>query len=230
MKKVALLILVLAGIFSMYACTEGGENNVPVLRVENFYSSTTYSSFARLQVNRVHDELYAKDSKLFIKYLLVECTVLEDYYDRLEAGQVIQVPIMLKVTVRDGVSMQLKSGYLDTEVMKEFLENHPQFIARLARIYEANYLYSVEAGAYVWVEELSVSVSVDQLQLIPLSEEAVDFTALDLLLENAQALNSLRRYIKGYDQVVAQGMPADTVGENLRSLYQYQLEAGKIIG
>ncbi|MFA5562374.1 MAG: hypothetical protein WDA00_07030 [Eubacteriales bacterium] len=230
MKKVALLILVLAGIFSMYACTEGGENNVPVLRVENFYSSTTYSSFARLQVNRVHDELYANDSKLFIKYLLVECTVLEDYYDRLEAGQVIQVPIMLGVDAHDDDSIQVKHKCLDADVVKEFLENHPQFIARLARIYEANYLYSVEAGAYVWVEELSVSISLGHLQLIPLSEDAVDFTALDLLLENAQALNSLRRYIKGYDQVVAQGMPADTVGENLRSLYQYQLEAGKIIG
>lgn len=200
MKKI-LTLFMLAFCLMLFACKEKEEiidKKYLDVSIEEVYEKKWKCSFAQLEVIDINDNKYkhTNDDET-IEYIKVKCKVIEDFYDSLLNGRVIDLLIDI-------------SEYKSVEAIKEVLLNQDYIIAYFSSLEEDYKVYD-EAT----LEELALSKTYrtcldSVVSIIPIKDNKVDLKAIGKVRKQNSAFP--------YQDYISDNMSLEDVKQNLRDL------------
>ena len=175
--------------------------------------------FANVKVLKIEESLYVNKENVDRKYLVVKCEVVEDFYNVLENKQIVYIPFKLYDANFDINSLKewlltLESLCVYSSIDNSYGELDFSF---------TNNLISEKDGKSLKVNIPIESTSFDIHNTIPLFEGKVDVDTIRNL-SDGHFCGSWLLHLFVDNQYIKQGMDKDTLFENLRSLYNDQLE------
>ncbi len=200
MKKI-LTLFMLAFCLMLFACKEKEESidkKYLDVSIEEVYEKKMRRSFAQLEVIDISDNKYkhTNDDET-IEYIKVKCKVIEDFYDSLLNGRVIDLLIDI-------------SEYKSVEAIKEVLLNQDYIIAYFTLLFEDRYKVYDEAT----LEELALSKTYrtcldSVVSIIPIKDNKVDLKAIGKVRKQNSAFP--------YQDYIRNNMSLEDVKQNLRT-------------
>ncbi len=200
MKKI-LTLFMLAFCLMLFACKEKEESidkKYLDVSIEEVYEKKWKCSFAQLEVIDISDNKYkhTNDDET-IEYIKVKCKVIEDFYDSLLNGRVIDLLIDI-------------SEYKSVEAIKEVLLNQDYIIAYFTLLFEDRYKVYDE----VTIEELALSKTYrtcldSVVSIIPIKDNKVDLKAIGKVRKQNSAFP--------YQDYISDNMSLEDVKQNLRT-------------
>ena len=200
MKKI-LTLFMLAFCLMLFACKEKEESidkKYLDVSIEEVYEKKWKCSFAQLEVIDINDNKYkhTNDDET-IEYIKVKCKVIEDFYDSLLNGRVIDLLIDI-------------NEYKSVEAIKEVLLNQDYIIAYFSSLEEDYKVYD-EAT----LEELALSKTYrtcldSVVSIIPIKDNKVDLKAIGKVRKQNSAFP--------YQDYIRNNMSLEDVKQNLRDL------------
>lgn len=200
MKKI-LTLFMLAFCLMLFACKEKEESidkKYLDVSIEEVYEKKWKCSFAQLEVIDINDNKYkhTNDDET-IEYIKVKCKVIEDFYDSLLNGRVIDLLIDI-------------NEYKSVEAIKEVLLNQDYIIAYFSSLEEDYKVYD-EAT----LEELALSKAyrtcLDSVaSIIPIKDNKVDLKSISKVRKQNSAFP--------YQDYISDNMSLEDVKQNLRDL------------
>lgn len=180
----------------------------PIPSVYEMYHNSPESVFAILKLDQVEDAFYNRIPGSFdTLYLILECTVEEDYFHKLESGTKIHLPLCLTEYKKD--------PYSDLEPLKTMLGETERLLVYTAQAQpnrELEFRHTVTKESFTW-EGIQPIYNTSLMELIPIRDDKVDFTSLFELFEEASLY-----YHVDYTKYIDDGMPLETLKENLKEL------------
>ncbi len=199
MKKI-LTLFMLAFCLMLFACKEKEESidkKYLDVSIEEVYEKKWKCSFAQLEVIDINDNKYkhTNDDET-IEYIKVKCKVIEDFYDSLLNGRVIDLLIDI-------------NEYKSVEAIKEVLLNQDYIIAYFSSLEEDYKVYD-EAT----LEELALSKTYrtcldSVVSIIPIKDNKVDLKAIGKVRKQNSAFP--------YQDYIRNNMSLEDVKQNLRT-------------
>lgn len=173
------------------------------------YSNDQGTFLAVLKVDRVDEAVYHSvhwGPETDCPYLVLECTVEEDYFHKLESGTKIHLPI-------DLYTFDQNDPYYDAEEVRALLGETDRLLVYSLQCIGAQPGYkNTETGETFEWEGIYMTFLPD-LDLIPIRDDKVDLASLfDLIGEKDLAEH------KDYTKYIDDGMPLETLKENLKEL------------
>ena len=201
MKKI-LTLFMLAFCLMLFACKEKEESidkKYLDVSIEEVYEKKWKCSFAQLEVIDINDNKYkhTNDDET-IEYIKVKCKIIEDFYDSLLNGRVIDLLIDI-------------SEYKSVEAIKEVLLNQDYIIVYFTLLFEDRYKVYDEAT----LEELALSKTYrtcldSVVSIIPIKDNKVDLKAIGKVRKQNSAFP--------YQDYISDNMSLEDVKQNLRDL------------
>ena len=200
-------------------------------------------SFANLTVKSVHSELYYAEvgttenglgwwhqTNTTSHYIVLECTVEEDFYGRIESGTTVYLPIELDSTtyeirhdwespVKDKDPDEVRQvSYYEELAIREFFCEGQRYIACF-REEDAPRLKSSQTDEQCDFSHLALNIFLPSYELIPISESKVDFSGLySFLSDQGYRCCEYSERCEDYTDYIYNGMTIEDVSENLRAL------------
>lgn len=196
-------------------------------------------SFANLTVNSVMSDLFYSQSATqeaglgwshltvtTSHYVVLECIVEEDFYERIDEGTIVYLPIMLDFTtydfhqddepVKDEVPDETYQEFVFEESsIREFFCEGQRFIACF-REEGAPRLKLSQTDEQYDFSHLTIDILLDDL--IPISESKVNFSGLYQFLSNqGYRYSDYSERCEDYTDYITNGMTIEEVSENLRA-------------
>lgn len=170
--------------------------------VERLYMRGESNVFLKLKVNRIYDGLYTGgeySDELYsgVTCVLLECSVVEDYYNLLSNDEIVTIPIYL-------------STFYNEEDIKAFVSKCDYLC-----VYGSTICAPILSGEGEEVEVTNpISVtSLDNYSVVPIINGKVDLDALDSLLSGSTYLKHNR--IEHFDQMIVNGMNEEELAESI---------------
>lgn len=207
--------------------------SVDIYTVYGYYADQA-SGFVNAKVLEVDKSLYLEyleHNGKYDTYCIVKCEVIEDFYNALDEGSIIYIPF--QINSGDELNFELQTltewfykqdslcVYLhiaSTSSSLSFYKSSFQLISK-----NTNEVFNVDIPIY--------GVHLGYNNLIPIYSGKVDFDIINsITLDTPYDLPYVNRKGKHYyrhdyyEEYIQPGMEADVLFENLRRLYQKQLE------
>lgn len=176
--------------------------------VAEWYNLTEYSSVVSVEKIRVLGTYHVKVSGGNFECLVLECRVLSDFYDKIQDGAIIFVPIPIETT---------KEATLD------LINSYDHFVFYIERLYD-------EADATTMDQTTSVLNCVSSYTrmsmhtVLPIQNDVLSTDGIYTLLDDASVSYLPIDEIKGYKNLITNGMNLDTIETHFRYL-KTELEA-----
>ncbi len=208
-------------------------NRLPPLEI--VYPLRENSSFVLVELQSIGETLSFEPSDNNYNCIMVECKVVEDFYKNLSKDMIINVPIRLPLLdvnyetkkqnrmQEDSTTQNLNEiKQISEDKVKQFLIGYKYAIIFIHNLQESNSFYNSK-GERVKIEMVSNIVTMDNY-FIPLENNIVSVGKVEnFYLENNCVYSFPSKYIYGYTSFVYDGMPQETFEENIRTLYQRQI-------
>jgi len=183
--------------------------------IGNFYQKSG-SAFAKLKIDGFHEDIY----KLYeSSAILVECTVIEDYYDQINPGEKVHFPMVfsnnhtLEKKTDDEIIAEIKSGLLEADYL----------LAYFITVYsEDTTVWNETKGKAEHFSDYTIPIyySYDYYNYYPINDGALDVEYIDRFCDNYIKLgykHSPFAY-SGTDKYLWHGMSEEEIATNLRKL------------
>ncbi len=223
------------------------------MKLEYWHFDST--SFAKLKIDEIVDEnLYESAPPICHRVILLKCTVLEDYYDTLESGTQIVLPIRVPTDqdkgdflakYREKVSTEGvvewdeltdtdwkgEGVYVDVQAVMDFFAEYDTIFAYFRGPYfdaplrpKLREYYSDVTGKTT-ERDYTKPIDMNSDEIFLTLGGKVDFRSIDSFLEK---WNVFHRYNNACDfyEYVWDGMDVDTFTENIKRLKEEILEQG----
>ncbi len=184
----------------------------------DYYDSTEYSSFIKLQVNTVYDELYGDSKSAF--YILLEGVVVEDYYNKIPKNTLVTIPIVLNCQILS--DDKYISSLYDTNAVKNFLqESEYLFVYLYAGMNDSKHIWSPSEEILKEIDSLSCSCVLSNYDILPINEGKLTINSLDMFLENSKATYFPHNLIRGFDTIIYENREETAFIKDIEEMYAY---------
>lgn len=180
--------------------------------ITSMYDLNEYSSMIKVEVNSVLGKYSLGLGEPTV--LLVEFSVIEDYYEKISPSSTITVPIAM-----DGTGITNETMLTDIQVL---LNDADEFILYIDRLYDKQSVYYEDGSKVDMSNVASLNLMIFNT-IIPIENEIVDVSTVYELLDEYEISHYSPEKINGYLSFVADGMPIDTLEHNIKMLYQWHL-------
>ncbi len=226
MKKTIKLLLLTIAVISLLAMTgcafnfNNQEFVDPAPRIEDFFKPNGDSSFAKLKIESVNEQLYisAKNNPHASSFILLDAEVEEDIYGYIKKGSKIRVPVVIPVDVDAGENAADKR-----EAYVNFLSGYEYLIAyiwrdetSIAPIYKADSLEEVSFDNMVYWHRLSGH------DILPIKDGRTDIAGLSEFIDSVDISWLSPDSILGFEDALSDKTFAE-VKENMLKVYKKQL-------
>ena len=167
------------------------------------------NSFIKLEVNKILDGVYKGGEYGSTNCILVECTVLQDYYNVFNSGVTVTIPVYVGYgkSINDNIEFVNQCDYLYAHTQNNY--NYFSSIETRERV-EAPNLISVGALAYY--------------SIIPIVDGKVDLAMLDNYLTTYP---SYLHYtdIRDFEKLIYDGMSDEDLSQSILEIYNYNINS-----
>lgn len=200
--------------------------NMKLPTILSCYAKTEFAVFLKLEISKIYDEMYIYKSNIPMQdpagYMMVECTIAEDLYERgFERGQKIVVPVLLKEVPQENNPRVLRN--LDVSEVKEWLSGMDYIYVKTNSYYEKTQSYKKEA--FVVENNHATELQTAQMpcvmsfyELLPSVDGKVSPKQLDDFLYKR---NITKIEIYGMNEFCYDGIPCAEFEDNVRELSKY---------
>lgn len=170
--------------------------------VSEWYNLTEYSSVVHVKKTRVLGLYHVNVSGGNFECIVLECIVLSDFYDKIQNGTTIFVPLPVEATIES--TLQLIGSY-------------DYFVFYIERLYDDADVIATDQATSV-LSSVSSYVRMSMHMVLPIQNEAVSTDKIYTLLNNASISYLPVNEITGYEKFIANGMALETVETHFRYL------------
>ena len=170
--------------------------------VAELYNLTEYSSVVSVEKIRVLGTYHVEVSGGSFESVVLECKVLTDFYDKIQNGATIFVPIPVETTV---------------ETTLNLIDTYDYFIFYLERLYDEADVTNSDTTKSV-LNNVSSYARMSMHMIIPVKNEVIKTDSIYTLLDNASVPYLPIDEIAGYEDFITDGINLDTVETRFRYL------------
>ena len=192
----------------------------PMLTVEDLYLKNVGSSFLKLKISNIYNEVFQEKFSKYGKYIMLECEIMEDLYDSgFENNKKIIVPVLLNQSFTQEGSIASVGGTLD-------LQNFKTFLLSFDYIYiyshsNSNVIYCLENDTSFQLESNIDKCVISSYELIPSVDGKVYIERIDAFLEENNAVFGNYHHIYGILNFCFDGISCMEFESNVRKLSKY---------
>lgn len=184
------------------------ENN-QTSSIVNLYANIEDASFAQLNVISISDKIYCFPERTEAKYLLLECSVEKDFYDKIGNGSTVFLPISLNIT---------KNSYYEQQVISDFFEELDHIVVYFVKEQRYNEMINIDTNEIITFPYLSSPIGLALLDVIPIYNNQVSFTKLSFLLDTYHISLLQYEHLEEYTNYINEGMAIEEISQNLTNL------------
>jgi len=184
----------------------------PYPTIWSLYDKDIYSSFAKVTVESFHDDEIIKYNRELV--VLVECTVVEDYYGYLKEGDPLRIPILyqhLDVDV-DKVAAEIKRAFSEADYA----------LIYTTRAFDQFYLHNVTQNAHLnYGKYTAHPYPLEMYTCFLINEGKLDIEYLDWFCDtynNGNKHSLANIHTSYFDDYLWHGMSEEEIATNLRKL------------
>lgn len=193
----------------------GGLNTSILTSVEEHYSYTeNKTAFAAMKIDEflgIFGDEYEEP------YLLVKCTVLEDYYDTIESGTQIVLTVGLVYIAKDDTLM-----YFDVQAVIDFLSQFDKLFVYTGIPWQQE-VYSPETNERDYME-MTTRRFLIFYDILPVSDGKLNLHSLKAFWEEWGA-NDFGDFIPDFWLYAKDGLDESVFAENIREIKERQIGA-----
>lgn len=221
-KSISIILCLILLLATMISCGAGSQENanndteeLPQTDcVETYPTVYEYYSldrkgeeaFAKLSVNKIYDGEYKGGIYSDTRCVLVECTVIQDYYNRFERECIINIPIYLN---QDDTRA-------DVERFLEQCDNIYVYVLDYCdQVYSITNNETVNLTNVVGVQHMSY------YSIIPIVNGTVNLNLIDDFLGETSYLHYTDIY--GFSDVIENNSKEEILSSNISKMYEYLL-------
>ncbi len=211
--------------FDFFAEMNGMDELPTVL---GYYPCIENSSFVKVEHIEFCEGLYSWDSTSGTYLYLIKGIVTEDYYENIEKGTVITIPIIANnsTVTEDGVVDH--SRLYDEEELSEFLEQFDTlYVYLMTGMYHQQSAYSLKHGSTEYFGSLTCPVNFPLYTIIPARDDKICMNQLDEFCQSTDTGMLLHNEIFGFDRLIYDGQEAAELEDNIKQIYQYLIRNGE---
>lgn len=187
---------------------DNNENN-QATNIVNHYANLEDASFAQLNVISISDKIYCFPERAEAKYILLECSVEKDFYDKIGNGSTVFLPISLNIT---------KNSYYEQQVISDFFEELDHIVVYFIKEQRYNGMIDTDTNEIITFPYISSPIGLALLDVIPIYNNQVRFSKLSSLL-NAYHVSLLQyEHLEEYTNYIDEGMTIEEISQNLTNL------------
>lgn len=192
-------------------------DNISVL---DYYPNTEYSSFVKLKVNTIYDEIFSIDNTQTTKFILLEGIVIEDYYKKIDKDTLVTIPIVLDYSRLSNGTISVLSWEKDT--VTNLLQNFDFFYVYLANgLSVQKGIYSINNESIEIINSLGSQCELSLYTLLPINEEKLNISCIDVFLKDREVNYLNHCEISGFDCMIYDNQAESDFVKNVTKMYNY---------
>lgn len=187
---------------------DNNENN-QATNIVNHYANLEDASFAQLNVISISDKIYCFPERAEAKYILLECSVEKDFYDKIENGSTVFLPISLNIT---------KNSYYEQQAISDFFEELDHIVVYFIKEQRYNGMIDIDTNEIITFPYISSPIGLALLDVIPIYNNQVRFSKLSSLLDAYHVSLLQYEHLEKYTDYIDEGMTIEEILQNLTNL------------
>lgn len=187
---------------------DNNENN-QATNIVNHYANLEDASFAQLNVISISDKIYCFPERAEAKYILLECSVEKDFYDKIKNGSTVFLPISLNIT---------KNSYYEQQAISDFFEELDHIVVYFIKEQRYNGMIDIDTNEIITFPYISSPIGLALLDVIPIYNNQVRFSKLSSLLDAYHVSLLQYEHLEKYTDYIDEGMTIEEISQNLTNL------------
>lgn len=170
--------------------------------VVDLYNLTEYSSVVNVEKRSVLGTYRVNVDGGNFECVVLECKVLSDFYDKIQNGTTIYVPIRIVATI---------------ESTLQLIDSYDYFVFYIGRLYDYAEMTAMDQETSV-LNSVSSYARMGMHEVLPIQNGVVSTDTIYALLDNASISYLPVNEIAGYEEFIANGMDLGTIETHFRYL------------